>query len=149
MRSHSLYHLIAGWTALQITGHVDVWGGIQGPGRLGWRKNSDGHEEFCVVASQTFKLYIHIHIPYIYVSPSPLSCFFLQPFYLLLGLNEQYLCLQFLFLLCFCFFQKRQDNTHTHTEREERSERKENVSNVKISERQRRKERTSGKERNE
>lgn len=75
VRSHTLYHL-SRWTVLQITGRVESWGGVQGLGRLGWRKNSDEQKEFCVVASQTFKLYIHIHIQSIYMYPPPLLYLF-------------------------------------------------------------------------
>lgn len=70
VRLHTLCHLIAGWTVLQITGHVDSWGGIQGLGRWGWRKNSE-HEEFCVVASQALKLCIDIRAYF----PPPLVVF--------------------------------------------------------------------------
>lgn len=70
-------HIRAGWTVLHTTGHVDSWGGVRGSGRSGWGKNWGEHEEFCVVASQTFKLYVYIYIYtftyiYMYVCVSPL-----------------------------------------------------------------------------
>lgn len=51
----------------------------------------------------------------------PLLIVFLQPFYLLLGLNEQYLCLQFLFFVMFLlvfFSEETRQYTYTHWKRE-------------------------------
>lgn len=100
---------------------MDLWGSIQGSEQRAVMKMNTS---VLLLPEHSNYIYTYIYI-YVYMY-FPLLIVFLQPFYLLLGLNEQYLCLQFLFFVMFLlvFFLKRQDSTHIHTERERENQSK-------------------------